>query len=269
MIDISEKEFKQLVSYVKSSYGIDLFRKKLLVMTRLQNVLTEKGFNSFDEYYKYIISDKSGDSTITLLNKLTTNHTFFLRENEHFQYFGNVVLPYLQHSVKDMDLRIWSAGCSSGQEPYTLAMILEDYCRENNLRWDKKVLATDISTQALTKAQDGVYSSEELEKIPSVWKLNYMKADENNNYKIADKIKQEVIFRRFNLMNNFPFKKKFHVIFCRNVMIYFDNEVKNNLINKFYDYIEDGGYLFIGHSETLNFSETKFRCIKPAIYRKE
>jgi chemotaxis protein methyltransferase CheR len=182
----------------------------------------------------------------------------------------NKVLPYLQYAVKDNDIRIWSAGCSYGEEPYTIAMIMDDFFGREKPCWDTKVLATDISGKVLEEAQKGVYSNEEISVLPSQWKLSYFKKLDNEKCRISDRMRNEVIFRKLNLMDSiFPFKKKFHVIFCRNVMIYFDSQTKWQLVNKFYDLTENGGYLFIGHSESLDREQTKYKYIMPAVYRKE
>jgi len=268
---ITDKEFKQLAAYIKANYGIHLKdEKRTLVTGRLHNVLIQNNFSNFSEYYKHIISDKTGEAAAMLINKITTNHTFFMREANHFFYFRDKVLPYLTSMVKEKDLRIWSAGCSSGEEPYTLAMVIDEFLGNEKMWWDAKVLATDISSKVLEEAHKGIYSSEEIATIPSQWKLSYFKKYDSENYILVDKIRNEVIYRKFNLMDGtFPFKRKFHVIFCRNVMIYFDAQTKCELVNKFYESMEYGGYLFIGHSESLNREETKFKYIMPALYRKE
>ena len=179
------------------------------------------------------------------------------------------ILPYLFNKEKaTRDIRIWSAGCSSGDEAYTIAIILEEFLKGKG-KWNKQILATDISQNALKKARAGIYPMNEIEKLPKLWQKNYFERKDKENLIIKNNIKSEVIFRTFNLMNKFPFKKKFHVIFCRNVMIYFDNQTKINLVNEFYDSLEDGGYLFIGHSETIERGKTKFKFIQPSIYKKE
>lgn len=271
MITITDKEFKQLTAYIKANYGINLKEEKQALVTgRLQNVLIQNGFNDFSQYYDYILLDKTGNAVTTLINKITTNHTFFMREEEHFYFFRDNVLPYLTNKVKNKDLRIWSAGCSSGEEPYTLKMIIDEYLGKDKVRWDAKILATDISSKVLEAATKGVYSNDRLVSLPAGWRLNYFKNIDNENSALIDNIRNEVIYRKFNLMEQvFPFKHKFHVIFCRNVMIYFDNETRRNLVNKFYDALEYGGYLFIGHSESISRDETKFTYITPAVYRKE
>ena len=270
MITITKKEFNQLSAFIKENYGIYLKpEKETLVIGRLQNELIQKGLKDFSECYNYIISDKTGLAVSGLLDKITTNHTFFMREADHFSYFSDIVLPYLSSRITDKDLRIWCAGCSSGEEPYTLAMILDEYFGKDKQYWDTKILATDISSKVLEEAKKGIYSNKEIETLPAKWRLSYTTKLNSEESIFIDKLRNEVIFRKFNLMESvFPFKKKFHVIFCRNVMIYFDDKTKHTLVNKYYDILEPGGYLFIGHSESLNREETSFKYIQPAIYRK-
>jgi len=233
-------------------------------------VLAEKNFKAFSEYFDYIISDKTGEAVGTLVNKITTNHTFFMREPDHFYYFRDKVLPTAAAMAKDRDLRIWSAGCSSGEEPYTLAMIIDEFFGKEKFLWDTRILATDISEKVLEEAAKGIYPNEETAVLPPHWRLNYIKKIESEKSAVSEKIKNEVIFRKFNLIEKvFPFRKKFHVIFCRNVMIYFDTQTKRELVQKFYDCTEYGGFLFIGHSESLNKEETKYKYVMPAVYRKE
>ncbi len=270
MIRISDKEFNQLAEYIKANFGIYLkAEKKTLLYSRLYNILDEKNFKNFSEYYDYVVNDKTGEAITTLISKITTNHTYFMREADHFEYFKTAVLPFLQNTARNRDLRIWSAGCSTGEEVYTLAMIIDEFFGPDKPLWDTKLLATDISDKVLNIAVKGVYNKEQVGPLPSRWLKKYFMKDGSDNYIINDKIKNEVIFRKLNLMNwQYPFRKKFHVIFCRNVMIYFDNKTRYELVNKFYEYTEPGGYLFVGHSESLNREETKYKYIMPAVYRK-
>ena len=268
-MNIGAKQFRELTEYLKSNYGINLSRKKELIEGRLQNVLLEKGFDNFSDYLKCLYADTSKREMTTLINKLTTNHTFFMREKEHFEYFRDCVLPGLTNTVQEKDLRIWSAGCSSGEEPFTLAMIIADYFGNEKKFWNTKLLATDISVNALQVGERGIYADESLQELQTTWKLNYFNKIDEGNYQICDKLREEIIYRVFNLMDEvFPFKKKFHVIFCRNVMIYFDDKTKARLINKFYEATEIGGYLFIGHAESISKYDSSYRYVKPAIYRK-
>jgi len=269
MIELTNNDFKKIITYIQSHYGINLSQKKNLIEGRLSNLLLEKGFDNFSDYLHCVFTDDTKIEITDMLNKITTNHTFFMRETVHFTYFKQQVLPYLQATSKDKDLRMWSAGCSTGEEPYTLAMIIADYFGKDKMFWDTKLLATDISVKALETGEKGIYPLETLESLPSSWKLNYFKKNDAENYQISDKIKQEVVFRMFNLMDeSFPFKQKFHVIFCRNVMIYFDHVTKMRLIKKFYEMTQSGGYLFIGHSESIARNETDYNYVMPAVYRK-
>lgn len=271
MIKITDKEFRQLSHYIQVNYGIHLKpEKKTLVMGRLNNVLLENNCRNFTQYLTLLERDKSGEAASQLINKITTNHTFFMREAGHFDYVRDQVLPYLQQTVLDKDLRIWSAGCSSGEEPSTLAMIINDYFGKEKMLWDTQILATDISDQILQKARTGEYSNEQIDSLPIDWKAKYFRKINNEKSVLVDQIKNEIIYRKFNLMDGvFPFKKKFHVIFCRNVMIYFDHKTKVELVNKLYDLTEPGGYLFIGHSESLSRDDTRYRYVLPSVYRKE
>jgi chemotaxis protein methyltransferase CheR len=270
MIAITTKEFEQIVKYVKGYCGLNLTEKRHLVEGRLQNVLVQLDFASFTEYFKYVTTDQTGQAVVDLINKVTTNHTFFLREMDHFNFFRDTVLPYLAATVTNKDLRIWSAGCSSGEEPYTLVMIIADYFKSQKYLWDSKILATDISRKALHTAAAGAYSADQVGALPEHWKKSYFTKSGPDCYTVSNTIRNEVVYRAFNLMDAvFPFKKKFHVIFCRNVMIYFDMPTKEALIQKFYESTEPGGYLFIGHAESINRETTKYKYVMPAVYRKE
>jgi len=270
MEDITEREFIGLVGFVKETYGINLLQKKILVCGRLSNYIVQSGFHSFSEYFSHVKSDRTGKAGVILVNKLTTNHTYFLREPQHFEILEKMILPYLaKMEAQRKDLRVWSAGCSTGEEPYTLAMLINSYFGATKCGWNTKILATDISTDVLEQGQKAVYPSTQLENVPERWRAQYFHKIDAESSVVKDIIRQEVIFRRFNLMNEtFPFKKKFHLIFCRNVMIYFDAETKAKLISRFYDHMEPGGYLFIGHSESINRHESKYQFVAPAVYRK-
>lgn len=266
---ISDNEFNRIVTYVKSRYGIDLSKKKILIMGRLENYLLRNGYASYDEYMEEVEQNPSGGEAANLINVLTTNHTYFMRESMHFDYLRQVVLPQLKVSENARkDLRIWSAASSTGEEPYTLAMIMMDYFGIEHSAWDTKVLATDISTRVLEHASKGIYLKEQIDPLPPKWKQRYFRSINEDEYQVKDELKKEVIFRQFNLMNPFPFKRKFHVVFLRNVMIYFEDDTKYNLLQKVYDFMEPGGYLFIGTTEGLNRNKIKFQYVEPSIYKK-
>lgn len=265
---VSREEFLRLVTYMKDTYGINLEQKLALVEGRLWNVIKQKGFNSLQEYFDFVVSDKTGNEAKTLVTRLTTNYTYFMREDQHYKFLVGTILPELCPRLTNRDLRIWSAGCSSGEEPYTTAMVLDDYFGANKSQWDCKVLATDISPQVLSMAHEAVYPEDRLKNLPDSWKSKYFTKEPGDMFRVKPFLKNEVVFGPFNLMEPFPFKKPFHVIFCRNVMIYFDKPTRDGLIERYYDALEPGGYLFIGLSETVDKNVTRFDFVRPSIYRK-
>lgn len=270
MLTINESDFLRLVHFVKQNYGIDLSKKMHLITGRLSNTILSMGFSSFQEYVDYLIKTRKPEDLELMLNKLTTNYTYFMREESHFQFFTDTILPYLINKKKDRVLSIWSAGCSSGEEPYTISMILKEYLGSKASMWDTRVLATDISQNALNAANNAVYDESSLRELPQGWKSKYFRqTGQPGVYTVAPDIKANVIFRTFNLMDPIKFKLKFDVIFCRNVMIYFDQETKDALIHRFYNATNPGGYLLIGHSESLNKEKTPYKYLRPATYRKE
>ncbi|WP_199619941.1 CheR family methyltransferase [Paenibacillus alkalitolerans] len=269
MFTISDQEYRQLSAFIEKHTGIHLGpRKKSLVQSRLQQTLEKRKLETFDQYYVFLTNDSTGAAMKELTEKLTTNHTYFMRERDHFAYLQHHVLPYLEKSVSSKDLRIWSAGCSYGQEPYTIAMILDDYFGANKFAWDTKVLATDISPRVIEEAKLGVYKNEDVLQLPERWRSKHFQAYDGERTAVKQHIKQEVLYRPLNLIHPFPFRQPFHVIFCRNVMIYFDEHVRADLLRRFYNSLLPGGYLFIGHSESLQREETSFRYVMPAVYRK-
>lgn len=265
MIQLTDREFQELVNFIRTNFGINLGKKRLLIEARLFSVLAEKNISSFTEYFNLIRSNP--EELDTMINRLTTNHTYFMREPRHFEFLKDRILPELTKNRADSALRVWSAGCSTGEEAYTAAMVMREWFGPNS-GWDYRLLATDISTRVLEAARLGVYSAESLRNLPREWLTRYFHVREGQVYVLSEEIKKEVIFRSLNLMEPFPFHKPFDLIFCRNVMIYFDQETKNRLIQKFYDSLKSGGYLLIGHSETVQRDVVPFRYLEPSIYQK-
>jgi len=270
MKELTNAEFNKIRDYIKANYGINLSdEKKTLVHSRLRTTLDELGFDSFSQYYDYLIYDKTGEAVIRFVDKLTTNHTFFMRETEHFDYFRDIVLPYIEETYgTQRDFRLWCAACSTGEESVTLQIIAQEYFRKRGVKWDTTMLASDISTRVLDKAVSGQYSIESMVNLPAHWQTEHFKKIDANFSQVKDEIRSPIMYRKINLMDAFNFKRKFQVIFCRNVMIYFDNATRDAVVRKFYDVIEPGGYLFIGHSESISNSNSGFEYIKPAVYRK-
>lgn len=268
---MTEEEFLRIYVLLKSRYGIDMSRKKEIVEGRLENYIRKGGWKSYTEYMNALEQDFTGNLEKQMVNLLTTNHTYFMREFEHFDYLREEVLPWLRKKEeKRRDLCIWCAAASTGEEPYMMAMLLKDFFGLEHGSWDTKVLATDVSTEVLQQAAAGVYSREQIEALPEHWKRCYFKADAaGEKYAVTEELKNEVIFRQFNLMNPFPFKRKMHIVFLRNVMFYFDSDTKRQLIQKVYDVMEPGGYLFIGRTESLDRDSAPFQLVSPSIFRKK
>jgi len=268
MVKLTDNEFLEFVNLMHKNYGIDLSKKRILIEGRLSNLIERKGMNSFSQYLDNIKKNNKEEITI-LINKLTTNYTYFYREENHFKYLKEVILPYEEKNNKTKVLNIWSAGCSSGEEPYTLAMVINDYFKFSGSNWNIQILATDISENVLSKAREGIYSEESITKLPEPYKKRYFEKTADNNFQVSPEIKKCVTFKVFNLMDPMVVKNKYDVIFCRNVMIYFNAETKMNIVNKFYDATKPQGYLMIGHAETIQRNQSKFTYINPAIYKKE
>jgi chemotaxis protein methyltransferase CheR len=266
-VKLTDADFNRLVAFVQHNYGIELGKKRLLIEGRLARTLAEKNCSTFTQYIDMLFNDRSGTEMTIFLNKITTNHTYFMREPEHFDFMKSTILPHIEETVKNKDARIWCAASSSGEEPYTMAMIIDEYFGTRKMGWDLTILATDISLQVLNRATIGIYSEESLKHVPPSWKTKYFKKIGEDSYQIVDSIRSQVVYKQFNLMDEIKCKQPFDFISCRNVMIYFNAETKNALIERFYDVMKEGGYFFIGHAESVP-KTSRFTYIKPAIYQK-
>lgn len=264
---ISNEDFSKLVKFIHAHYGIDLSQKRQLVTSRLSSLLTQKGYTDFGPFVADLLKKQDPADMELVLNRLTTNYTFFMREQEHFDFFQHTILPDLvKRHQRDKVLAIWSAGCSSGEEPYNISIYLKEYLGVQANQWDTRVLATDISQKALAAAKRGVY--ELPDTIPPAWKKKYfVPVRGTDRYMVAPILRDNVIFRTFNLMDPIKFKLKFDVIFCRNVMIYFDQPTKDALVQRFYDATVSGGYFMISHSENLG-KNTPYRTVAPSTFQK-
>ncbi len=267
-ITISDTECKQISSLVYNSFGITLNEsKKSLVVNRLNKLLKDKGFSSYKYYHEKLMADKSGHELQELANSISTNHTFFYRESQHFDFYLKEALPNLVKDIKDKDLRVWCGASSTGEEPYTIGMLQREFFGSSYNEWKAGLLASDISEKALKTAITGCYDEEEVEKLPPNLRNKYF-SKRGDFVAVIPELKKDITFTKINLVKPFSFKKKFHAIFCRNVMIYFDQQTKDDLINRFYEWTEPGGYLFIGHSESIPKGNCPYKYIKPAVYRK-
>ena len=264
---ISDEDFRKLTNFIKSEYGITLQEKRQLVTSRLSSLLAEDGCSNFSQFVSQLLKERNPQKIEKVLNRLTTNYTFFMRETEHFDFFSKVILPELIRKYQSRKvLSIWSAGCSSGEEPYNISIYIKEFLGSQASQWDTRVLATDISQKALASAKRGVY--ELPDTIPPHWRKRYfVPVKGTSQYTVAPEIKNNVIFQTFNLMDPIKFRLKFDVIFCRNVMIYFDQPTKDALVRRFYDATVPGGYLMISHSENLG-KTNPYATVAPSTFQK-
>ena len=271
--NLSECDFRRFSRLIHDNCGINLHDgKKELVRARLGKRLRETGLRDFKAYWRFVTQEETGEELVRMLDAISTNQTSFFREEKHFDFLKDTVFPSYVHSKGDLrTLRFWSAGCSSGEEPYSLGIRLLEYFGEHS-RFNMKILATDISTKVLAQAEMGVYPAKRLSTIPHIILKRYFQrgyGTQEGNFRVKPLLRDIIEFRRFNLMEPFPFREVFDVTFCRNVMIYFHRKTQQGLIDKFYDSPLRGGYLFIGHSETLAGIRHSFRYIMPGVYQKQ
>jgi len=269
---LKDSEFEKISRLAHERFGLDLHNgKQGLVAARLDKTLCELGLNSFQQYYDYLRTDRSGAALADLADRLTTNHTSFFRGPGHFDFLRKTVFPAL-HARPRID--IWSAACSSGEEPYTIAMSLLEESPRDAAR--VRIRATDISTRMLQKARNATYSAARLAPIPSAMVRRYLlpgqRADDQRAgaevWRFKPEVRSMIDFEHLNLVGTPPQTYRCPVIFCRNIMIYFDKPTQQNLVQRLTQNLEDGGYLFIGHSESLNGVTHGLEYVAPAIYRK-
>jgi chemotaxis protein methyltransferase CheR len=266
--------FQQFSRLVYELCGINLHGgKKALLQARLNKRLRLTGIDSYGEYFKIITSGTNPGEFVNFLDSISTNLTYFFRESQHFDFLDKFALPELiEKKRKDgvSRIRIWSAGCSTGEEPYSLAMSVLAHLPDI-ARWDLRILATDISTRVLETASRGIYSEEKVQKVPPALRQAYFQKIGNANgrpdFQIAPHVKRIITFYRLNLKDHYPFKGLFDFIFCRNVMIYFDKKTQEELVNKMAGFLNQGGYFCVGHSESLTGLTHKLSYVRPAIYR--
>lgn len=273
VLELTSSEFSELSKIIYDSIGIYLpDNKRMLVNTRIGNLLKKNSYKNFQEYFSYLKNDTSGKSIIELANHISTNHTFFNRESEHFEYFRDICLPMVaKHcSLNNVnDIRIWCCASSTGEEPIMLIIYMLEYFGVNYSKYSAGLLATDISYQALSNCKSGMYHLSKFANMPVDKIKKYFDKKDSEYFSVKDYVLKEIHYSFFNLVApRHKFKKKFQVIFCRNVMIYFDKKTKENVIQMLYENLIPGGYLFIGHAETLNGLNHQFRSIKPSMYQK-
>jgi chemotaxis protein methyltransferase CheR len=273
-LHLTDKEFLTISEMVYQHCGIRLDdEKKELVRSRLSKRLRLLGYESYSDYMEFVRQQPGGEEFSLLIDAISTNFTSFFRERQHFDFLEKQLLPgILESKAKkgDYRLRAWCAGCSSGEELYTMAITILDTIGDN-LRWDVKILATDISTRMLEAAKRGVYEQKKIEPLSPAQKQKYLTVSRSQGeklYEVKPEVKKMTIVRYLNFMEAWPIQTSLDFIFCRNVMIYFDRVTQANLVNRFWELLEPGGILFTGHSESLTGIKHSFKYIEPAVYQK-
>lgn len=270
---LSDELFHKFSDLVYEKTGIFLKpEKKELLNARLGKRLRATGIGSFKEYHAYVINDRSGGELVHLIDSVSTNFTSFFRENSHFEILKSTVLPAFvrEGRGKGKEILLWSSASSSGEEPYTMAMVIADFVSQYpEMRY--RIMATDISTRVLAQARAGVYAEERVAKVPKPFLKKYFQKGVGSSegyVKVKEELRRMVHFDRFNLMGDFPWHEAIDVIFCRNVMIYFNRETQQELVHKFHQALTPGGYLFIGHSESISGLKHDFTQIDATAYQK-
>jgi chemotaxis protein methyltransferase CheR len=271
--EFSDTDFRNLAQLAYEHAGIALSdSKRNLVYSRLSRRLRTLGLKSFKQYREYLSDPANAGEIENFINSISTNLTKFFRESHHFDHFRTQVAATFARGGRGsarQRLRIWSAGCSTGEEPYTIALVLRKEM-PTVLQHDVRILATDIDTDVLAKGARGQYPADSLEQIPPHYRAFFNEIDgEKAMVEVERELRSLIAFRRLNLMEAWPFKGPFDAIFCRNVMIYFDNPTKANLIERFTQHIRPGGWLYIGHSESLTGAHPGLKLMGRTIYRRE
>jgi chemotaxis protein methyltransferase CheR len=267
-LELKRKEFAAVCALAREQFGIVLGAgKEQLVAARVGKLMRQLGYPTFREYYEHLQADGTGEDVARLIDALATNHTSFFREQAHFDFL-------LQHVFPEWDgsrpMRIWSAASSTGEEPYTIAVIAREYFGSMGKSLPS-ILASDISRQVLATAREGTYQADRLQGVMAPWLRKHLLRGEGRWkgwYRMRAEVMAMVEFRRINLIEPFPDLGRFALIFCRNVMIYFGRSTQEQLVNRLASCLEPGGYLFVGHSETLTGVQHGLQHVRPAIYRK-
>ncbi len=267
---LRERDFAMIAKLVKERTGIVLGeRKRDLVYGRLARRLRTLHCAAFADYCQLLEAPDGEAERRIMLNAITTNLTHFFREAHHFEHLSREVLPAIvkSRSLARGRIRIWSAGCSSGEEPYSMAMSVRDALGDAT-GWDVKILATDIDTDMIARAKSGRYDADRISAIPPALRQRFVQPGPNGMVEMADSLKSLIVFNPLNLLGPWPMQGQFDAIFCRNVVIYFDAATQRALVERFADMLAPTGWLYLGHSETLFRTTTRFHHLGRTIYRR-
>jgi chemotaxis protein methyltransferase CheR len=274
-LELTNLDFHRLSGLIRAHSGISITPDKAIILaSRLRPLLRAEGYSSFKGFVEEVLRNPSEDLMGHIIDRVATNYTYFFREREHFHYLQHTALPEITARLsrsRSTDLRIWSAACSTGAEAYSLRMVLGEFFGESYEDWRAGVLATDISSTALSIASAGVYPSQALSKVPHNLKNRYFEEIEGpeKRYRFRDDFRSDVVLRRLNLhCAEVPFRQRMHVVFCRNVLMYFDIAGKAFLESRIYDLLERDGLLVIGLTESLQTEDELFEHVEHGVFRK-
>jgi len=266
-MQVQPAEFRHIADLLEAQFGIQLLDKQLLVTNRLLRLVRSSGHDSFHSWYQEKMRRPTEATIGELVDRLSTNHTYFWREPEHFKFFRDVVVPDVAASA-GRDLRVWCAAAATGEEPYTLALLQRQVLGDDYRSWSAGLLATDISSRALSIARAGRYRADDVARLPPELQGEF-RPDGEEFMTVSNDVRADVTYRRFNLLaERMPFRAQFHAVFCRNVMIYFDERIRKTLVQRLCDITAAGGYLVVGHAETIGHGIPNLTYLKPGIYRK-
>jgi chemotaxis protein methyltransferase CheR len=267
---LQDGDFRKISGLVMATTGIVISeRKRSFIQGRLGRRLRVLGLTDFSQYCRVLEGPDGDAERRVLVNAITTNHTAFFREPHHFDYMAKTVLPAIFQNREDASrrVRIWSAGCSTGEEPYTLAMVLCD-CQLPMSGWDIKILATDLDTNVIAHASAGVYDAERVESIPANFRKRYVNIQPDGCGAMKAALRSLITFKPLNLLDDWPMRGPFDMIFCRNVVIYFDKPTQRTLFNRYADILKPDGWLTVGHSESLQKLTDRFNLVSRTVYRR-
>lgn len=268
---MDDQSFNRLSTYVTREYGIKLpLAKKSMLESRLNTKVKSLGLTGYKDFLDLIFSEEGKQSELfNVIDLITTNKTDFFREGAHFQFLANKFLPSYRSQLNRNNLKIWSAGCSTGEEPYTIVMTMEEY-KKKNPEVNYSLLASDVSTRVIQKAYQGIYEIEKIDPVPLELKRSYfLRSKTNPNLvRVKPEYRKKLQFKRINFNDNKynVLKADYDIIFCRNVLIYFDKPTQERVINNFCDHLKPGGLLFLGHSESIIGMSVPLKQIHPTVY---
>lgn len=271
---MTEQTFLRFKEFIEGTLGIKIPpAKKIMLESRFAKRVRALDLENIEDYCNYVFSPEGFDLEVQqLIDAVTTNETHFFREAHHFEYLRNTILPeFVQSGVEE--LNVWSVAASTGQEAYTLAMVIEDFMTSTGHRFRYRILGTDISETVLRIAETGIYTEHQTEKIPTAQKKRYCRKNRDpaqKNLRIIPALRDRVVFGKMNLMSEtYPLGRQYQIVFCRNVFIYFERETQKKVLSRIFRHIAPGGYLFMGHSENLSNTGLPLTSVSSAVYRKE